>query len=500
MQVKKFEAPTIQEALETIKRELGPEAIILQTKKYKRGFGLMSKASVEVTAAVSERSMQKKEYVEKRVATKDRDAMRGMPADRQAEYFDKHGEKHLQRLQQNAARDQVELLSGRGRQAATAAQAHAGAPRAGAAQAPQKRITSTRYVDIDPLPLAPEAPQQQAAPISTRAPSPPISHAMVAGMGLGAPVEEEMRHLKRMIQELKTAQDQLVESRGSAESAQATGLTETLSTVALRDAFEQLVLNGVERRYALPLLKKASFELGEDRINSPDAILDALASEIMQSADVASVLSGVQPRGQGLEPGERSQPSILSIVGPTGVGKTTTVAKIASEAILKRGLKVGLINLDSYKVGAFDQLGTYAKILNVPFRSCTTHEELQAALQDFQTLDLVLLDTAGRSQRDPGSLRETQAMLDKVPAARTLLMLSVTTRDTELYDMANRFGMFRPQGLIVGKLDEATTFGAIYNLSQRVRMPLLYFTTGQRVPEDIEEATGERMAALILEL
>jgi flagellar biosynthesis protein FlhF len=136
----------------------------------------------------------------------------------------------------------------------------------------------------------------------------------------------------------------------------------------------------------------------------------------------------------------------------------------------------------------------------VPFRSCATGEDLKAAIQDFQSLDLVIVDTTGRSQRDPEQLKEMQNILGAIPQLRTQLVLSVTTRDAELYDMANRFSMFRPQGIIVSKLDEATIYGSIYNVSQKVKLPLLYFTTGQRVPEDIEEASPERVAALILDL
>ena len=150
-------------------------------------------------------------------------------------------------------------------------------------------------------------------------------------------------------------------------------------------------------------------------------------------------------------------------------------------------------------MAAFDQLGTYAKILNVPFRSAASAEELRVAIQDFQALDLVIVDTTGRSQRDPASLKEMQDMLQAVPDIRLELVLSVTTRDNELYDMANRFSIFRPQGIIVSKLDEASMYGSIYNVSHKVKLPLLYFTTG-RVPEDFEEATKERVAALIMDL
>jgi len=455
MQVKKFEAPTIQEALETIKRELGPEAIILQTKKHKSGFGLMSKASVEVTAAVSDRSMQKKNYVESRLPEPTRETLRGMSADRQAKIQDKYHDRYNEKRMSAGA----------------------------TAESATKRLTATRYIDIDTPPMREVI-------------LPPISQATVAGK-LGAPtqmsVEEEVRHLKRMIEELKNVQEN---HQGAAQSS-VIGMQNfidqsALNVPSLQDAFEQLVMNGVDKRYALSLIKKVAFELG-DQGSSPDAVMDQLCVEIMQSAEVKSPLADVEPSlGMG--------PKIIALVGPTGVGKTTTVAKMASDALLRRNLKVGLINLDSYKVAAFDQLGTYAKILNIPFRSVASPEDLQAAIQDFQMLDLIIVDTTGRSQRDPASLKAMQDLLALIPNIKTHLVLAVTTRDTELYDMANRFSIFKPEGIVASKLDEATTYGAIFNLVQKVKKPLLYFTTGQRVPEDIEEATRERIAALILGL
>jgi flagellar biosynthesis protein FlhF len=301
-------------------------------------------------------------------------------------------------------------------------------------------------------------------------------------------MQEEVEHLKRMIGELKSAQDDGMNGSG----AQVLMSQTKLNSPALQDAFEQLVINGMDKRFALQLIRAASFELG-DQAQNPEAVADQLAAEIMSTTEISSALAGIAP-------GRTEGPAVLAVVGPTGVGKTTTVAKLASEAILRRNLRVGLINLDGYKVAAFDQLGTYAKILNVPFRSAATADDLRAAMADFKSLDLVLIDTTGRSQRDPGSLGEMQGMLATVPGARTHLVLSVTTRDNELYDMAHRFSVFRPEGLIVSKLDEGTIYGAIYNISQKAKLPLVYFTTGQRVPEDIEEATRERVAALVLDL
>lgn len=491
MQVKKFEAPTIQEALDVIKRELGPEAIILQTKKNKKGFGLMSRDSVEVTAAISDRSLTKKKTVENRLPEPNREAARKLPAHRQADLYDKVMDKHL--AQASVTQDRVDL-KGRG---------------AG------KKITATRYVEIDREEAAPEA---QVAPQAASGSSGPAAGATAAGQarhaaaraalgsrglegaaGLGMTpkmtVEDEVKHLKRMVEELKSAQDD--GARGAAGASEMLSRSK-LANPSYQEAFEQLVMNGVDRRLAFNLIKKAAFELGDlerDPQAGPEQVLDQVAGEIMESTEVHSALSGIEA-GSG-------RTVVLALVGPTGVGKTTTVAKLASEAILRRNLKVGLINLDSYKVAAFDQLGTYAKILNVPFRSVANADDLKVAIQDFHSLDLVIVDTTGRSQRDPESLREMQTMLQAVAGGkaevRSQLVLSATTRDAELYDIAARFSIFRPQGLIVSKLDEATIFGSIFNVSQKAKLPLLYFTTGQRVPEDIEEATRERVAALILD-
>jgi flagellar biosynthesis protein FlhF len=512
MQVKKFEAPTIQEALDTIKRELGPEAIILSTKKHKRGFGLMSQASVEVTAAVSERAIQKKAFVEKRVPEPTRQALSRMGAERQAQFIDKYTaprpEKQsygrspaqgssadlLTRAAQTT-RDQVDVRSAQqarpanprqpspppappARARAAGSMQHAGgqlaepprSERAGLAEPPRSeraglaeppKVTSRRYIDIEDVP--------------------------------GKSVEEELRQLKRMVEEMKSQE----QSGGSAALAGPAATAGALSTPALQDAFDQMVINGIDKRYALSLIRKVGFELGGEASSSPDHVLDQLACEIMATTETLRPLAGIVP-GQGAEQGKG--PLVVALVGPTGVGKTTTVAKMASDALLKRGLKVGLINLDCYKVAAFDQLSTYAKILNVPFRSASSAEDYQAAVGDFRGLDVVFVDTTGRSQRDPSSLKEMEALLRTLPSVQTQLVLSATTRDNELYDMASRFSVFRPQGVIVSKLDEASIYGAIYNVSQKVKLPLIYFTTGQRVPEDLEEASKERVAALVLDL
>ena len=176
---------------------------------------------------------------------------------------------------------------------------------------------------------------------------------------------------------------------------------------------------------------------------------------------------------------------------PGGCCKTTTLAKIAS--FVSTRLEKCRANVDHYK--AFDQFATYAKILGVPFRSVSSAEDFRAALADFAQKDVVLIDTTGRSQKDAEAIDETQKILKAAPGVRTMLVVAATTRDAEVLDTVRRFQALSCEGIIVSKLDEATVYGTIYNVAQRSKLPLFYFTTGQRVPEDIEEASGERLFA-----
>ncbi len=472
MQVKKFEAPTMQEALENVKRELGPEAVILQTKNQKKGFGLMSKGTVEVTAAVSDRSLGKKARVENHLPVQSREALNKLSADQQAGLFDKYTSRQLQRAE--STQDRVQLGAKSDQSPAT------------------KKITATRYIDIE-----------DDAAVSPSLKKPPVQPPLfqTSRNQSTAELEQEVRELKQMLEDVRKNQNPAPErvplAREFSEERKESVPHISLDIPALQDVFEQLVVNGVERRYALALIKKAAFELGNERSKNSEQVVDVVAGELLESIRVFSPLDQIHADRSS---GRLRGPAVISFIGPTGVGKTTTLAKIASEAQGGRQMKVGLINLDYYKITAFDQLATYGKILHVPFRSVASVDDLKIALMDFRNLDLVLVDTTGRSHRDPQSLKEIHELLGAVPDLMTFLVLSATTRDSELFDAASKFSAFSPKGLILSKLDEVIVYGGIYNLAQKVKLPLLYFTTGQKVPDDIEGATRERLVSLLLGL
>ena len=526
MQVKKFEAPTIQEALDHVKRELGPEAIILQTKSNKRGFGLMSRASVEITAAISERSLQKKQHVETRVPAPQQEQMKNLPAKRQAEIYDKYMDRHYEQ-QAKTTQERVELRSSSSPTKTTARQAFAHSPAGptmSALEQNTKRLTSTRYIDILDSGDEPELQSRDTRPANYAPPRPadnrhldskPVQPTPAPVGYAPTTVEDEIRNLRKILEDMQVAKD-LADAQKKSEAAEEapagrqsdpslrySNHSLVLDNPIIEDAYENLVVNGVDRRYALNLIKKVKFEFGpvvkEQKSETAEHVLDLLAKEIMESVRVAPLFAD-SDAGNMLKTGSGGSPQIITLIGPTGVGKTTTIAKLANIAIKKKGFKVGFINFDHQKPTSFDQLGTYAKILGVPFRFAASQEDFKSALHDFQRMDLIFVDTAGRSQRDPDAKKEIEDLIRIVPNIQPYLVLSATTRDNEVYDMLNRFSHFKPKGLIISKLDEATVFGSVYNLSQRSKIPLVSFTIGQKIPDDLEDATPERVAALVMNL
>lgn len=496
MQVKKFEAPTMQEALKVIKRELGPEAIILSTKHIKSGFGLMSKASVEVTAAIAEKDLKKKQAAEKNLPQDVKEKIWNSKAEKQAEIYNDYFEKQLRR----AGKERVQLSTKAPvkapvqQQAAPAPQRQAQPqPRPAAPQAP-------RYQYEEPAQAAPSGPRerryidisdddsQNAAPARATRPGfdePAYARAPSGESPQVKSLQADIEQLKSMVVELASGATARENTRDEADGDLSDELVKAL---------QDLVTAGVEKKLARQLVRSAAFELNPSELHDEAVIQEKIAEQMMGELLVGDLLEGV-----GAAAGS-SKCAVISLVGPTGVGKTTTIAKIASLGILEKRLRVGLINLDSYKVAAADQLATYAKIMNVPFRSVNTKEELNQAIYDFSSLDLVLIDTTGRSQKDQESLLQLRHMLAGIDNAKSVLMISATTKDSDIHEVVSRFRIFSPAGLVFSKLDETSAYGCIYNVQRRCGLPLLYFTVGQRVPEDIEKASAERVVDLVIDL
>ncbi|HPV28578.1 MAG TPA: flagellar biosynthesis protein FlhF [Deltaproteobacteria bacterium] len=183
---------------------------------------------------------------------------------------------------------------------------------------------------------------------------------------------------------------------------------------------------------------------------------------------------------------------IWVFLGTTGVGKTTTIAKIAAGGVLSGKKRVGLITLDTYRIGAIDQGRTYAKILNIPFMSVATAAEFRAALGRMDSLDLVLVDTVGRSGLCKDYIPQVKDYLEGIDPC-TFLLMPVATRDSEMDAVTRTFSELGIHRMIFTKADEAIQSGSIITHNLLHRIPISYITTGQKVPEDIEEASSSRI-------
>ncbi len=192
---------------------------------------------------------------------------------------------------------------------------------------------------------------------------------------------------------------------------------------------------------------------------------------------------------------------VVALVGPTGVGKTTTAAKLAARHALQHGKRnVALVTTDNYRVGAYEQLKTYGRILDIPVRIAGNRDELHRALDDLSDRRLVLIDTMGMSQHDSGLTAQAE-LLDKADfSKKTLLLLSTTSRHSCLDDVVASFAPFRPDGCILTKIDESTCLGGALSIAVRHQLPIAWFSDGQRVPEDLHAARADALVARAIEI
>lgn len=193
----------------------------------------------------------------------------------------------------------------------------------------------------------------------------------------------------------------------------------------------------------------------------------------------------------------RQQQKRIALVGPTGVGKTTTIAKLAADYLLHGGASITLVTIDTYRIAAVEQLKVYGEIMNLPVEVVLTPEQLQEALARHRDKELILIDTAGRSPRDVQSIEELSRFLGPGAGIENHLVLAAPTRDRELQETVNRFGKLPLQSLIFTKLDECDQRGSLLNVSLRGNLPLSYLTSGQRVPEDLVVAEPSSLAGFI---
>jgi flagellar biosynthesis protein FlhF len=257
---------------------------------------------------------------------------------------------------------------------------------------------------------------------------------------------------------------------------------------ALFDLYTDLIEAEVDETVARELVDRLRREPGLEAADSRVA-RQRLAQLLQNEIQVTGPIQVASGAGR-----------VVALVGPTGVGKTTTIAKLAANYRLKEGHRVGLITVDTYRIAAVEQLRTYAEIIDLPMEVVSTPREMREAVAKMKDFDLVLMDTAGRSPRDEVRIRELRSMLSEAEPNEVHLVLSAAASARSLVAAAERFIPVGVTAAIVTKIDEATALGNILSLARTCKLPFSYLTDGQNVPDDINVAEPRALAQLILNI
>jgi flagellar biosynthesis protein FlhF len=241
----------------------------------------------------------------------------------------------------------------------------------------------------------------------------------------------------------------------------------------------RLVSRGVDEGLAV--------EVVESSLAAPGAARDperALAEVVRESAATLPAPWAAADRRR-----------VIALVGPTGVGKTTTIAKIAARSLTAGAAppRIALISLDNWRIGAVEQIGRYAEIMGLPAHVVSDHQQLATALTHHDDADLVLVDTAGRSPSDRDALARQADLLAAIPDVEVYFAVPASTSEAQLAFLLDRMSAVPLQGLVVTKLDEAIGPGRVLSVALRSSLPLVLVTDGQRVPEDLHDVTGENL-------
>jgi flagellar biosynthesis protein FlhF len=189
----------------------------------------------------------------------------------------------------------------------------------------------------------------------------------------------------------------------------------------------------------------------------------------------------------------------VNVIGPTGVGKTTTLAKMAAEAVLEKRKKIAFITTDTYRIAAIEQLKTYAQLLNVPLEVVYKLADFQKAIEKFSDYDLIFVDTAGRNFREEKYVKDLEKIIDFKNDMETFLVLSMTAKEKDLKEIISKFSNVPIEKFIFSKMDETSSYGTMYNIIRSKQKGAAYITAGQSVPEDISEGSPNEIVRLLME-
>ncbi len=409
MRIKKFVAHSLKEATEQMKTELGPDAIVVSSRKVTRGgpFNFLGRDAFEVTGAIDDAPAPAPNTYRRRQAA---------------------GGFERQLEQSRAAGDDETALTELRRIAEQFGDRQADDVRAAAAG---RRRSDTGLVE------------------------------------LRSDMEDVKGTLKAIVEQLKYAHLPPMPDM-------------------LQKAYGRLIQHDVDEHLAADIIQSVYTRSNQDQITN----------KVYLEKQLLAAIAGIIPTPD-VEKGRRKKTKIIALVGPTGVGKTTTIAKLAAINKLLSGLDVGLISADTYRIGAIEQLRTFAGIADIQMDVVYKPSEMSTVLKKFRGKDLVFLDTVGRSQRSKKELYDLAKFVFAAEPDETHLVLNASTNVKTCEEIIDQFKVVKPNRLIFSKLDEAATYGPMLSIIHRHNLPLSYVTTGQAVPDDIRQVQAPQLAAMV---
>ena len=428
MNLKRYRVKNIKEALAFIKRDLGPDALIVSTRQVKEGkgaFGMFGKTMLEVTAAVSE---EKKSSAHTKVA----------------------GTKAVEKFRHDS-------------------------------EISESTIANTFLTSQNKSTLS-------------------ISDETKKFM---LPIKEELQGIRLTLGNLSDTSDsfnshmmgQLKNELGEMRhmlhllASRSNSLSEPDLPENLLLLYQQLKFSGLEEKFARRIVLEAQRNMTEDDLENFAYVKIFIARMLMKIIKITKGLEGLKP-----------QQKIVALLGPTGVGKTTTVAKIASEQMTKYRRKVALISVDTNHSPATKQIRSFAKIIKAPISVVKDKSEMNKAISGYEDYESIIIDTDGCSQRNEKQLLDMREFFDERGRIHNYLVLSATSKDNDLNEVTRKFGSMPIDSIIFTKLDESATYGSLFNHAIRFKKPFSYLSVGQKIPEDIEVASKERLVDLLLNI
>ncbi|MCB9071993.1 MAG: flagellar biosynthesis protein FlhF [Bdellovibrionaceae bacterium] len=465
MQVRKYEASTIKEAVDMIKKDLGPDAIILSTKESQ---GHPHNKKVLITAAVSEETYQKKRIVEETLSRQEKEKFFERSA-REQRLMINHAYTNLSNKMEAKRRtfteknyasipdDVIDENHGRTRVKAAA----------------QAAAMAKKFIEPEQAPRVKAKPSAEVMQKTT---------ATLVNNKDSGKIEElrgEIKRLQSMVQSINAGMQQPTTSGPSYPGARH-GVPQELSSY-----YEKLVGEGFLEKTVADLLKDAAAQLKENVRKK--GLMDAwIAKWIYSNTDIVK---------------EKLREKFHVFVGPRGVGKTSSLVKMASHLVIKERKRIAILSTDTNKVGATEQLRIYSQILNVPFMVWSKGQNINELLAALNGVDFVLIDTEGQTLAQLSEIEYLKKIIPQgIAGVRVHLVLSALMKDDELYSVGRRFRAVHYHDILLTNLDQLRRHGVVVNLQSQLKTPYFAFAIGPMIPEDFEWASKERILDLIFKI